>query len=341
MGIAFMHGRTRLGARCWGLAALLALLAWGLPAAAGAAPEPIKVSVQLLWVHQAQFAGFYLAQDRGLYRAQGLEVTIKAGGPGISPLKELWEGKCDFACAWLADALQTSAAGHPVVNLAQFLQRSALLLVAHADSDLESVRDLNGQRVSLWDAHFTVAPHTLFRRLRMGIKEVRQGAGIALFMDRAVMAASAMRYNELHQLYQAGLDPDEVLIFDFAEMGLNFPEDGLYAREAFWREHPDLCRKFTRATLEGWRLAMNDPKGALEAVMRRVDQARLASNLPHQRWMLKTIQELITFGLKPGELGRLDPTALDILNRALVSQKFIDRPVPAGDIITDAWRERP
>ncbi|MCB2185275.1 MAG: ABC transporter substrate-binding protein [Deltaproteobacteria bacterium] len=336
-GSTFRGFPTRIWARALFLLALPTLLL--APAAPAAALD--RVVLRLLWRHQAQFAGIYLAQDAGIYRQYGLEVEVKPSGPGISPLGELQEGKCDFALTWLTDALTTCDSGGKVVNLAQLLQRSAMLLVAHADEDITRISELAGRRVSLWDAHISLAAKGLFRKANIQIKEIRQGAGMALFLDRAVSAASAMRYNELHQLYQSGLDLDDVVIFDLAELGFNFPEDGLYTTEDNWSKRPELCRRFTQATLDGWRLSFDRPDEALAAVMKRVDQARLASNAPHQRWMLRTMQELMTSGVSREELGRLTPETVRRVEMALRQQGLIHWQVNTDTLLSEAWRKKP
>ena len=319
-------------------AVVAAAIVWTL---LGAAPAQAldKVSVRLIWVHQAQFAGFYVAQDQGLYRAQGLEVDIKPGGPGVSFLQEITQGRCDFAGAWLSAAIEARAQGVRLVHLAQIIQRSALLLVAFKYKGFKSIKDLNGRRVGLWENQFSLAPFALFQREKIKVKETPQNVSMAPLLNGTLDAASAMRYNEYHQLYQAGVDPDQLVVFDFAKMGLNFPEDGLYALESLWRKKPEVCRRFVRATLDGWRLAFAQPEKALASVMRRVDQANLASNISHQRWMLKVMQEIITHRVSLQSLGYLDPQDFAVVNQVLMEKNLIKTPVSVWDFAAPAWRK--
>lgn len=298
-----------------------------------------KVSVRLVWVHQAQSAGFYMAQDQGVYRAHGLEVDIKPGGPGISFLKEITQGRCDFAGAWLSAAIEARTQGVPLLHLAQVIQRSALLLVAFKCKGFKTIKDLNGRRVGLWENQFSLAPFALFKRDKIKVKETPQNTSMAPLLNGALDAASAMRYNEYHQLYQAGVDPDQLVVFDFAEMGLNFPEDGIYALESTWRKKPDMCRRFVQATLEGWRRAFAQPEKALDAVMRRVGQSNLASNKSHQRWMLKVMKEIITHRVSIQNLGYLDPQDFAMVNQVLIDKNIITSPVSLGQFAMPAWRK--
>jgi NitT/TauT family transport system substrate-binding protein len=324
-----------MGARLAGLGLLLAFLLHG-PAGAQALD---KVKVRLMWTHQAQFAGFYLAQDRGLYQRAGLEVDILPANPhGQGPLEDLGQGECDFAMGWLAEALIKKAHGLPLVHLAQVVQRPASLLVTFQDSGLSDPHSLAGQRVGLWQGHAAAAPRVMFRSLGIGVNEIRQGSSISPFLSRAVDAASAMLYNEIHMLYQAGIDQEELNIFDLEQLGFGFPEDGIYARESTWQKNPGLCRRFVQATLDGWRLAFKQPEAALESTMKRVDESRLASNQAHQRWMLKIMAQIITARVGLEKMGELDPQGLERAGEMLFKNGFLPRATPAGTFCVPAWQ---
>ena len=316
------------------------LLVCALLLAPGSAGALTKVSLQLQWVHQAQFAGFYLAQDLGLYRKAGLEVDIRPGGPGIEPLSQLATLRCDFALSWLSQALVMRSKGVDLVNLAQLVQRSALTLVVFNDSGIRNIKDLDGRTVGLWQHQFGVPPKALFAKLGIHVNEVSQSVSMAPFLQRAVDAATAMVYNEYHQLYQAGVDPDEITVFNFAEQGLNFPEDGLYTLEDTWKDRPKVCKAFVQASLEGWRRAFVNRELALASVMKRVNAANLASNPAHQRWMLGSMKELYTDRVGTVLMGQLSPYDLLQVNRVLVAQGFIPEPIEAKGFVAEAWREQ-
>lgn len=326
-------GFTRGCLAAWLVAALLLVSA--LPAMA-----LDKVSLQLQWVHQAQFAGFYVAQDQGLYRQAGLEVEIRPGGPDINPLHNLASLGCDFATGWLSEAMVLRAKEVPLVNLAQLIQRSALVLVTFNNSGINKIEDLNNHRVGLWRNQFSVPTHALFARNKIRAKEIAQRTSMAPFLSRAVDAAMAMLYNEYHSLYQAGVDLDQIKIFSFADMGLNFPEDGLYALEDTWNERRDVCRRFVAASLEGWRRAFAQKDQALVSVMKRVNEAHLASNRPHQRWMLHSMKEIYTHRVGLDKMGHLSPDDLKQVNLVLLEQGFIPSPVEAEGFAVQAWQKK-
>ena len=307
------------------------------PSPAGAA-GPDKVSLGLVWVHQAQFAGYYMAKDHGIYRKYNLDVDLRPGGPGIQHLKNLTSGKLDFCSIWLSGAIEARSQGVPLVNLAQILQRSALLLVTDIDSGIETLKDLDGRTVGLWGAQFSLAPLALFRREGIQPRVVNQNVSISPFLRGAVDAAAAMRYNEYHQIYQAGMDFNIIRVFDLAKLGMNFPEDGLYAMESTWRDRRDVCRRFVQASLEGWRMAISQPELALNAIMARVAADKLATNRPHQAWMLKIINQNVMYGVKKGDMGRLSPQDYQLVGRVLQERKIIDNIPPIDEFSVPAWK---
>ena len=311
--------RTRL---ILAASAALLLMAWALPVRA-----LDKVSLQLHWVHQAQFAGYYMAQDAGLYRDAGLDVKIIPGGPGIDSLQDLKNGKCDFATGWLIGAMECRAKGASLVLLAQLIQRSAMMLVTFEDRDIDSIKEMEGQRIGMWGGHFNILPRALFTRENVKIRRIPQNVSMAPLLEQAVDVASAMYYNEYHQLYQAGVDYDELQVFEFANLGLNFPEDGIYTSQKFRQTKEDVCRRFVQASLDGWRLTFKEPKRALQLVMQRVGAANLASNTAHQRWMLRAMQELISYRVGQQGLGELSPADFKLVNKVLTDQGLIDEPL--------------
>lgn len=259
--------------------------------AEGGGPERVYFLPQ--WLPQAQFAGYYVAQDKGFYRRQGLEVIILRGGPEKDVKDSLSRGLAHFGTMLLATGIGARARGLPVVNLAQITQRSALMLVARKDRGIQTPQDLKGKKVSLWPGDFQIQPQAFFRRYGLAVTVVPQSRTMNLFLKGGVDAASAMWYNEYHQLLLAGMEPEELTTFFMADHDLNFPEDGLYCHERIYLQSPDRARRFALASLEGWRYALEHPEETLDIVMKYVHEAKVPSNRVHQRWMLCRLQELI------------------------------------------------
>lgn len=278
-------------------ALILLVLLPAVPVCSASPRDASQVSVSLQWVPQSQFAGYYLALDKGFYRKRGLDVTLLHSGPELNSLDRLADGTAHFATTFLTSALHRRNSGLPVVNIGQIVNRSTAMLVARKKSGIRSLRDLNGRRISLWAGDFSVPFEAVLSS--HGITPGRrfvQNYSVALFLQNGVDACSAMHYNEYHMLYQAGLDEDELITFPLEKYGGNVPEDGIYCLESTWKKNPRRCRDFAEATMEGWRYARSHPEEALDSVMRRVTSARIPTNRAHMKWML----EKILPGILPG-----------------------------------------
>jgi NitT/TauT family transport system substrate-binding protein len=274
--------------------ALLGCLLWGGGCPAGAQETGLaRVSFLPQWIPQAQFAGYYVAYEKGFYRRHHLEVEIRRGGPAWPTSELLAQGRVDFGTMFLATGIEKRAQGSKLVNIAQIVQRSALMLVAKKAQGILRPADINGKKVGLWGDDFRLQPRAFFRKYQLKVRELPQSATLNLFLRGGVEVASAMWYNEYHQLLNAGVNPEELTTFFMADYGMNFPEDGIYCREEMVIRHPERCRAFVAASLEGWRYAFAHPEEALDIVMRYVRAANVATNRAHQQWMLARMRDII------------------------------------------------
>ncbi len=269
---------------------------------------PAKMSFIPQWVPQAQFAGYYMAYEKGIYERYGIDLTIITGGPDRPPSDLLEEGTADFATLWLTTGIQLRAKGVPVVNIAQMLKRSALMLVAKKSSGIERPEDMNGKKVGLWGPVFQIQPRAFFKKYKLDVREVPQSYSVNLFLRDGVDVASAMWYNEYHTILNCGLNPDELTTFFFHEHGLNFPEDGIYVLEETYRKNPELCSSFVQASLEGWQYAFENPEETIAVVMSNLEREHIPATAVHQRWMLNRMKDLmLPDGGTDGSPGSLRP----------------------------------
>ena len=269
---------------------LLCVCAGIMPAQAEAAAK--KLSFIPLWSPQAQFAGYYVALEKGFYRDKGLEVEILTGGPETPADVLLAKGRADVGMLWLSEAIKKRAQGVRLVNIAQILQRSALMLVAKKSSGIRKVEDLDGKTVALWES-FRLQPLALFKKYKLRVNIIPQTQSVNLFLRDGAAAASVMVYNEYHTIINAGLNPSELTTFFFYDYGLNFPEDGLYMLEKNFNKDPAAAAAFVKATLKGWTYAFEHKDEAVEITLRRMRDARIPANRMHQKWMLEKMQGLI------------------------------------------------
>lgn len=273
---------------------------------AAAQPPLKKASLLPQWIPQAQFAGYLVAKEKGFYRDAGIDLMLMQGGPGKDPFLMLAAGEATFCTGWLSTAIAKRAAGIPLVNLAQVVQRSALLLVATKNRGIRELDDLNGRTLGYWVGEFYVPASVFFRKHNLKVKVIPNYTSITMFTRRAVDAVGAMWYNEYHSILNSGYDPDELTVFRLGDLGVDFPEDGLYCTEATFKADPDMCAAFVRASLQGWLYAFDSQAEAVDIVMKYANAANTGTNRAHQSWMLARMKDLILPEGHGTTVGRLD-----------------------------------
>jgi NitT/TauT family transport system substrate-binding protein len=305
--------------------ALLALLLLQPVVSLGAETALKKVSFCPQWIPQAQFAGYMVALEKGFYREAGLDLNLMVGGPQKPPFVALESGEATFCTDWLSSGIEKRASGLPIVNLAQISQRSALMLVAKKKSGIEQAQDLNGKNVGLWQGQFEIQPKVFFEKYGLKVNIIPNYSSVSLFLKGGVDAMSAMWYNEYHTILNSGMNPDDLTLFFFSKLGLNFPEDGIYCTKETLREHPELCEDFVKASIKGWLYAFENQDDALNIVMKHAKAAHTGTNKAHQRWMLACMKKLIMPEGGAGVIGKLDLADYALVCDILRDFHLIDR----------------
>jgi NitT/TauT family transport system substrate-binding protein len=284
-----------------------------------------KASFIPQWVPQAQFAGYYVAYEHGIYKSHGIDLKIIPGGPDRQSSDFLVNGRADFATMWLSSGIQMSAHGTKIINIAQIVQRSALMLIAKRSSGIRTPQDINGKKVGLWGSLFQIQPRAFFKKYGIKVKVIPQSYSVNLFLRGGVDVASAMWYNEYHTILNSGIDPEELTTFFFHEHGLNFPEDGIYVLEDTVKKDPDLCKAFVMASIEGWRYAFDYPEEALDVIMRNLKREHIPATRVHQKWMLEGMKSLILPEHAHIPMGRLLPEDYYRVAKGLEQNGLISR----------------
>jgi len=276
------------------------------PLIASPASQHKKVSFLPLWTPQSQFAGYYVALDKGIYARRGLDVKILTGGPGPSPAVSLQKGEADFVLLWLTAALQHRNSGTKLVNVSQIIQKSSMMLVSRKTSGIRRIEDMQGKKVGLWSEDLSIPVRTLFARRGITVQEIPQSGTVNLFLRGGIDVTSAMWYNEYHIMLNSGVDADQLNTVFLQDEGMNFPEDGMYTLETTIKKDPELVDAFTDASREGWQYAFAHPEEALDIIIKYMRQAHVPANRMHQKWMLNRMRDLIFPVRQPLSYGTLD-----------------------------------
>ncbi len=259
-----------------------------------------EVRLQLKWVAQAQFAGYFAADDQGFYEQNCLQVEILEGGPDVGPAQVVAGGGAEFGIDWLASTLAQRAAGEDFVNVAQVFQRSALMEVAWADSGITEIADLAGKQVGIWG--FGNEYELLAALQQEGIDPesdlelVDQPFDMGLLLNREVDAAAATTYNEYAQLLETEnpdtgelYQPDDFVTLTMDDAGTAMYQDGIFASEAYVEENPEVVQRFVDASLRGWIFCRDNPEDCVQITF---DRGSILGE-GHQRWMMNEVNKLI------------------------------------------------
>jgi NitT/TauT family transport system substrate-binding protein len=318
---------------------LVALFCLGISAAARAADNLV---LQLKWLPQAQFAGYYVAAAKGYYRHAGLAVTIAPGGPDIDPTAVLASGRADVAVDWMPSALAARERGVPLVNIAQIFRRSSLGLTCRRDSGVRRPQDLRGKTVGVWFAGNQYPFLAWMAKLGLrtagttsDVRVLRQGSGVELLTEGRAACISTTSYNEYLQLLDAGMKPARLIVFRYEDLGVATLEDGLYTldKNIADRAMRQRLARFLRATAEGWHYAIDHQREAVAIVL------KAGASRPRQRRMLREVAKLVEG--RRHDIGWLDPAAYERTVAVLLSGAA--RPVishaPEGAWTHAVWDE--
>jgi NitT/TauT family transport system substrate-binding protein len=250
---------------------MAAACAAGLAAAPVWADAANEVKLQLQWVTQSQFAGYYVAQDKGYYDEEGLDVTILPGGPDIAPPQVLAGGGADAMLNWMPSALAAREKGLPVVNIAQPFKTSGLMLTCWKDTGITGVQDFKGRTIGVW---FFGNEYPFLAWMSQegigtdggpdGVTVLKQGFNVDPLLQREADCISTMTYNEYGQVLDAGVNPDELITFKYEDQGVATLEDGIWVLEDNLKDpvFVDKMTRFVRASMKGWKYAEANPEEA-------------------------------------------------------------------------------
>jgi NitT/TauT family transport system substrate-binding protein len=264
-----------------------------------------KFTLQTKWVTQAQFAGYYVALENGYYDDEGLDVTIKSGGPDIAPPQVMAGGGADILIEWMPAALASREKGLNLVNIAQPFKSSGMMLTCRKDSGISSPSDFADKTLGVWFYGNEYPFLSWMSKLNMatdgsagGVTVLKQGWGIEPILQKQADCVSTMTYNEYWQVIDGGLSADELVVFPYDEQGVSTLEDGLYVLEENLTDPAfvDKAARFLRASMKGWEWASNNSDAAADIVLE--NDMSGAQTEKHQRRMMGEVNKLTANGGK-------------------------------------------
>ncbi|APH73010.1 ABC transporter substrate-binding protein [Aquibium oceanicum] len=304
---------------------IVSMLAGAMSLAALPALAADEVTLQLKWVAQAQFAGYFVAKEKGFYEEEDLDVTIKPGGPDIAPEQVIAGGGADVIVTWMAAALSAREKGVDLVNIAQPYKNAGMQLVCPADGPIKSEADFPGHTLGVWFFGNEYPFYAWMNKLGYsteggpeGVTVLKQSFDVQPLIQKQADCISVMTYNEYWQLIDAGYKPEDLIVFNYTEMGNDLLEDGLYVLEENLEDEAfkDKMVRFVRASMKGWEYAIANPEEAAGIVM---DNGGQDEN--HQVRMMGEVAKLIG---EPDAKLREDAyerTADALVNQGIIKEK--------------------
>ena len=283
-----------------------------------------KITFSPQWSAQSQFAGYYAALENGFYEEAGLDVSIVHPSNSYTSINMLKDGPADFITCELIQAMMASDKGIRLVNLLQTTQHTTLVLISH-EKNISKMSDLAGRRIGTWKVGFSEIPYIIDKEHKLGVEWVKFINPLNIYISRAIDATLGKSYNEGILFSMSGIAPGSLL--RFSEMGYDYPEDGLYVSEAFFKKNPDVCRKFAEASRKGWEWVRNNRKEAVDIVMKYVKEANVSTNIYVQKWMLEEVLEMQEDEKGEAPSYQLNANAFYWLNDVLLKHGYISRPV--------------
>jgi NitT/TauT family transport system substrate-binding protein len=283
------------------------------------------VTIQLKWVTQAQFAGYYVAKDKGFYKEANLDVAIKPGGPDVAPEQVLAAGGADVIVDWMPAALAVREKGVPLVNISQTFQRSGLMLTCLKSNGVKTPADFPGHTLGVWYFGNEYPFLAWMAKLNIptdggakGVSVVKQGFNVDPLLQKQASCISTMTYNEYWQVIDAGFKPEDLVVFKYEDEGVSTLEDGLYANGDKLKDaaFADKLARFVAASDRGWAWAVKNPDAAAAIVLE--NDATGAQTEKHQKRMMGEIAKLVDTK-KP--LGYLNPADYERTVAVLLSSK--------------------
>ena len=306
------------------------LLTVCLPIAAQQASNKFVFTPQ--WTAHAQFAGYYVAKEKGFYKQAGLDVDIIHPSVSQTAMNRLQNRESQATTLQLCQAMEIIDNGISLVNILQTSMNNGTVIVSRRDKDPLTQR---GARVGMWHAGFSQIPICMSIKEKLNYKWIRFTSNVDLFLKGAIDGTLAMSYNEYYQLMQMGFTFTEKNVYRFCDHGYNIQEDGVYMRRDYYETHKDQARKFAQASKKGWEWAAEHQEETLDIVMKYVRENHITTNRVLQRLMLKEVLRLQVDQKSKKREFRLRPDMVKFASKLMKECQLLKNDVTYNQLIAD------
>lgn len=282
------------------------------------------------WMAQAQFAGYYVAEVKGFFQEEGVNVKIVHPSPTQSAVNRLRSNESQAISLQLCQALEMVDAGFPMVNILQTSMNNGMVIVSARGKDPLTQK---GAKVGIWSVGFGQLAICMSIKENLNYDWVRFAQNMNLFIAGALDATLAMSYNEYYQLLQAGLEISEDNVYRFCDHGYNVQEDGVYMTREYYNKHKEQAGRFANACRKGWEWAAEHPDETLDIVMDYVERNNIATNRVMQRLMLEEILRLQVDRESGQREFRLREDMVQQASRLMVENVMLDREVSYEELM--------
>ena len=282
------------------------------------------------WSAQAQFAGYYVAQEKGFYKQAGINVEIVHPSVTQSAMSRIRNNESHATTLQLVQAMDIIDNGIPLVNILQTSMNNALVIASRRNKNPLTQK---GAKVGIWNAGFGQIAICMSIKEGLDYQWIPYASNINLFVSGAIDATLAMSYNEYYQLVQAGFIPTKNNVYRFCDHGYNVQEDGVYMSRDYYMKHREQARRFAAASRKGWEWAAAHPEETLDIVMRYVRKEHIATNRVLQQLMLEDILRLQVDRESKKREFRLRPDMVKQASTLMVENMMLGREITYQEII--------
>ena len=284
------------------------------------------------WTAQAQFAGYYVALEKGFYNEVGLDVEIVHPSASQTAMSRIRNNESQATTLQVCQAMEIIDNGIPLVNILQTSMNNAMVIVSRRGRDPLKQK---GARVGIWSAGFGQLAICMSIKDHLDYEWVRYVSNVNLFISGAIDATLAMSYNEYYQLVQTGLPLAEENVYRFCDHGYNVQEDGVYMTREYYNKHRDQAKRFADASRRGWEWAAAHPEETLEIVMNYVKKYHVATNRVMQKLMLEEVLRLQLDRESGKREFRLRPDMVKLASDLMVECKMLSREITYEELINE------